>query len=371
MLKGIDKQDLRFMRVALALARRGLGNVWPNPAVGCILTNKGDIVGRGWTQPGGRPHAETEALARAGKASVGSTVYVTLEPCCHHGETAPCTESLIRAGVKRVVLATVDPDPRVAGKGIAQLNASGIETVVGVCESDALELNAGFVSRITRTRPLVQLKIASTMDGRIATSKGESKWITGQQARRRAHLMRAESDAVLIGIGTACTDNPNLTCRIEGMEERSPIRIVIDPRLELPLKSELAISANKKQTWVIAGNDSEEHRLISLKNLGIKIIQVPSNENGHVDLCQVLCNLAENGITRLLIEGGSGIATAFLREVLVDEISWFRASTIMGGDGIPAVLSYGLTELKDIKSFRTISVEKIGKDYLETYRQPK
>ena len=367
---GTNTQDVRFMRIALALARRGLGNVWPNPAVGCILLKDDVIVGRGWTQPGGRPHAETEALARAGQASVGATAFITLEPCCHQGKTPPCTDALISAGVSRVVAAANDPDPRVAGNGIAKLRASGIQTVVGVCESDALELNAGFISRVTRARPLVHLKMASTLDGKIATFRGESKWITGSQARRRVHAMRAEVDAVLVGIGTALTDNPKLTCRLAGMENLSPIRIVLDPRLELPLTSELANSSTENATWLITGLDVDTSRLSLLRGLGIEVIQIASDENGHVDLQKTLSALAKCGITRLLIEGGGQIASAFLRLGLVDRISWFRAATIMGGDGISAVAGYGLSKLKDIQNFQHMSVERIGNDLLETYLQP-
>ena len=358
------------MRIALALARRGLGNVWPNPAVGCIVIKDGVIVGRGWTQPGGRPHAETEALARAGEASVGATAYITLEPCCHQGETPPCTDALIAGGVSRVVAAAYDPDPRVAGKGIAKLRDSGIQTLVGVCESDALELNAGFISRVTQARPLVHLKMASTLDGKIATSRGESKWITGCQARRRVHAMRAEVDAVLVGIGTALIDNPKLTCRLAGMENLSPVRIVLDPRLELPLTSELANSSKNIPTWLITGLGVDARRLFSLQALDIEVIQITSDENGHVDQQKMLSALAKYGITRLLIEGGSEIASAFLRLGLVDRISWFRAATIMGGDGISAVAGYGLSELKDIQNFQHASVERIGNDLLETYLQP-
>ena len=358
------------MRIALALARRGLGNVWPNPAVGCVLIKDDVIVGRGWTQPGGRPHAETEALARAGEASVGATAYVTLEPCCHQGETPPCTDALIVGGVSRVVAATNDPDPRVSGKGIAKLRASGIQTVVGVCESDALELNAGFISRVTQAKPLVHLKIASTLDGKIATSRGESKWITGCHARRRVHAMRAEVDAVLIGIGTALIDNPKLTCRLAGMESLSPTRIVLDPRLELPMTSELVNSCNDIPTWLITGLGADTKRLSLLRGLGIEVIQTASDENGHVDLQKTLSVLAKYGVTRLLIEGGSEIASAFLRLGLVDRVSWFRAATVMGSDGISAVAGYGLSELKDIQNFEHVSVERIGNDLLETYLQP-
>ena len=212
--------DLGHMRAALALARRGLGRVAPNPAVGCILVRDGIVVGRGWTQPGGRPHAETEALRRAGAAAAGAVAYVTLEPCAHHGSTPPCADALIAAGVSRVVVAIEDPDPRVAGRGLARLTAAGISVETGVCADEAGRLNAGFLKRIEHGLPLVTLKLATSLDGKIATHAGESQWITGEDARARGHLLRAQTDAIMIGSGTAQIDNPLLTCRLPGLEDR-------------------------------------------------------------------------------------------------------------------------------------------------------
>ncbi len=216
------------MRAALALARRGLGRVWPNPAVGCVLVRDDHVIGRGWTRAGGRPHAEAEALMRAGEAASGATAYITLEPCAHTGKTPPCAEALIGAGVKRAVIAVEDPDPRVSGKGIEMLKEAGMEVAIGIGEKEAKRLNAGFFSRITRGRPLITLKTATTLDGRIATGTGDSRWITGPGARRRGHMMRAMNDAVLTGIGTVLADDPSLTCRLPGLEDRSPVRIVVD-----------------------------------------------------------------------------------------------------------------------------------------------
>ena len=226
--------DRRYMALALALAERGLGNVWPNPAVGCVLVRDGRIVGRGWTQPGGRPHAETEALARAGDGAQGATCYATLEPCAHHGETGPCADALVQAGIARAVVATEDPDPRVAGRGNARLEAAGIGVTRGCMEEEARALNAGFLSRVEKGRPLVTLKLASTLDGRIATHTGDSRWITGAQARARAHLLRARHDAVMVGAASALADDPALTCRLPGMADASPVRVVIDGSARLP-----------------------------------------------------------------------------------------------------------------------------------------
>jgi len=231
------------MRSALELARRGLGIVAPNPAVGCVLVQGGRVVGRGWTQPGGRPHAETEALRRAGAASRGAVAYVTLEPCCHWGQTPPCTDALVAAGVRRVVVGAEDPDPRVSGRGIERLRAAGIEVELGICAEAAAELAAGFLLRMRAGRPLVTLKLATTLDGRIATHGGESQWITGPLARQRAHALRADHDAIMVGSNTAVVDDPLLTCRLAGLAARSPVRIAVDSRLRVPLTHKLVAGA--------------------------------------------------------------------------------------------------------------------------------
>ncbi|MBT3397327.1 MAG: bifunctional diaminohydroxyphosphoribosylaminopyrimidine deaminase/5-amino-6-(5-phosphoribosylamino)uracil reductase RibD, partial [Alphaproteobacteria bacterium] len=216
------------MRSALALAQRGLGQVWPNPSVGCVLVKDGHPIGRGWTQPGGRPHAETEALARAGDRARGATAYVTLEPCAHHGETPPCAAALVEAGVAKVVVACRDPDTRVNGGGIDALKSAGIDVVEGVLETDAIDLNIGFFTRVQSDRPMVTLKLAASIDGRIATSAGKSKWITGPGARAHGHGLRARHDAVLVGAGTVNADDPELTCRLPGMTGRSPVRVILE-----------------------------------------------------------------------------------------------------------------------------------------------
>ena len=237
--------EISHMHAALTLARRGLGDVWPNPAVGCVLVNGRRVVGRGWTQFGGRPHAETEALRRAGPVSRGATAYISLEPCDHHGETAPCTEALISSGISRAVIAIEDPDTRVCGRGEARLRAAGIAVDMGVCRAAAAEVNAGFLLRVTEGRPLVTLKVATTLDGRIATGSGDSRWITGDAARIVAHRLRAEHDAVIVGSNTALADDPELTCRLPGMERRSPVRIVLDGRLRVPSTAKLVRTAHQ------------------------------------------------------------------------------------------------------------------------------
>src|SRR4051794_21716572 len=246
-----DEDDRRAMSAALALARRGLGNVWPNPAVGCVIVKDGRVVGRGWTQPGGRPHAETEAIARAGEAARGGTAYVTLEPCSHSGRTPPCAEALIAAGVSRVVASIEDPDPRVAGGGLTKLREAGIAVESGLCADQAEEINAGFLRRVRTGRPLVTLKLATSLDGRIATASGESRWITGPAARERTHLLRATHDAILVGTATVLADDPQLTCRLNGLEHRSPVRVALDRNLVIPPAARLVAEAGRVPTWFI------------------------------------------------------------------------------------------------------------------------
>ncbi len=365
------------MRAALSLARRGLGTVWPNPAVGCVLVapdgGAGRIVGRGWTQPGGRPHAEAEALSRAGDGARHATAYVTLEPCSHRGATPPCADALVRAGVARVVVAIEDPDGRVAGRGLARLREAGVRVDLGCCAEEAADLNAGYLMRQRCGRPLVALKLATTLDGRIAVRTGESRWITGEIARRRAHLLRMSHDAVMVGIGTALADDPLLTCRLAGLEDRSPVRIVVDTRLRLPPDSRIVRSARDVPTWMIAvagtfteGKAAARRRLLS--GHGVEVIEAPADADGHPDMRAALRMLGERGITRLLVEGGGGLAAALLRAEAVDRLYWFRTPGIVGGDGIAAVAPYGIGRLSAMRRFERIGVECLGDDVLETYR---
>ncbi|KIL98785.1 Diaminohydroxyphosphoribosylaminopyrimidine deaminase / 5-amino-6-(5-phosphoribosylamino)uracil reductase [Paramagnetospirillum magnetotacticum MS-1] len=359
--------DLGHMRAALALARRGLGTVWPNPAVGCVIVRDGRVVGRGWTQPGGRPHAETEALAMAGRAANGATVYVTLEPCAHHGKTAPCADALIAAGVSRVVVAVQDPDSRVAGKGIDRLRVAGIPVTEGVLHAEASELNAGFFLRINTGRPLVTLKLATTLDGRIATHTGESRWITGEQARAAAHLLRAETDAIMVGSGTALHDDPDLTCRLPGLVERSPVRVVVDGRLRLPLTSRLVSTANEVPTWLLTLEDCDSDRREAYEDAGVDVVEVSPGPDGAVDLELALQALGESGVTRVLVEGGAHLSAALLRAGLVDRMVWFRAPRLMGGDGLPAAVSFGIDHLAQTPHFERVEIRALGDDVMETY----
>lgn len=355
------------MRAALGLARRGLGNVWPNPAVGCVLARDGRVVGRGWTQPGGRPHAETEALGRAGPLARGATAYVSLEPCSHHGKTSPCADALIDAAVARVVVAIEDPDPRVSGRGLARLKAAGIDVDLGICSQEATETNAGFFMLVREGRPLVIWKTATTLDGKIATHTGESQWITGELARERAHLIRAMSDAVAVGVGTAITDDPELTCRLSGLEALSPIRIIFDGRLRLPLTSRLVSTARDMPTWFVTRTDAPEERRDILLRAGVDVILVEPGEGDRPDLRNALQELGNRGITRLLVEGGSQLAAALLRDGLIDRVAWFRAGRIFGGDGLSAVAAFGVEKIVYSPAFERTSLLACGADTLETF----
>jgi len=357
------------MRAAFALARRGLGRTWPNPAVGCILVKDGRVVGRGWTQPGGRPHAETEALARAGALAAGSTAYVSLEPCSHHGKTGPCAEALSKAGIARAVIAIEDPDPRVAGRGLTLLGEQDIAVSLGVGADEAREINAGFLQRLEKNRPLVTLKLAMTLDGRIATHTGESRWITGEPARARAHLLRAQNDAIMVGSGTVLADDPLLNVRLSGLERYSPLRIVLDGRMRLPLTSALVVGAHDTPTWLVTLPGGDKRRRQIYVDCGIEVIEAPAGSDGALDLVQVMGRLAAHGLTRLLVEGGARLAAALLRDKLVNRLAIFRAPSLIGGDGLPATAGFGLERLADMPGFVPMETIELGQDRLETYRQ--
>jgi diaminohydroxyphosphoribosylaminopyrimidine deaminase / 5-amino-6-(5-phosphoribosylamino)uracil reductase len=384
----ISPSDLAHMRAALGLAARGLGRTWPNPAVGCVLVHEDGgserVVGRGWTQPGGRPHAETEALARAGEAARGATAYVTLEPCAHTGKTPPCADALIAAGIGRAVVAVEDPDPRVSGRGLARLREAGIRVDLGVGATEAHELNAGFFLRVREGRPLVSLKLATSLDGRIATQGGESKWITGEAARRRAHLLRAQHDAVMVGTGTAKADDPELTSRLPGLMDRSPVRVVPDRLLVLPNTAKIFKTAALPPTWIVTGPELEppapapvppelarlaERTGAVVKPVTVDMIRVSVDDGGRLSLPETLRALGGRGITRLLVEGGGTLAAGFLRAGLVDRIYWFRAALLIGGEGLPAVAPLGVAQLKNAARFERLDVMPLGDDILETYRR--
>lgn len=356
--------DIHHMKTALALARRGLGTTWPNPSVGCVLVDRaGHVIGRGHTGHGGRPHGETMALSRAGNAAKGCVVYVTLEPCAHHGKTPPCAENLVRAGVSRVVIAAGDPDGRVSGRGVKILENAGIQVDFGVCQTEAEQVNQGFVQSITENRPVVTLKVAASQDGMIA---GASRWITGPESRHRGHLLRASHDAILVGIGTVLADNPSLDCRLPGLAQRSPVRVVVDSRLRIPEDCTLVETAQKNPTWVITTASSGKKYDV-LRNMGVKLINCAADQAGRVDLAMMLRLLSGEGITRLLSEGGAQVNASLIRASLIDRLYWFRSLDMVGGGGLPALASIGLDELAERPDFHLIRTGHTGKDIWQEF----
>ncbi|HTU56594.1 MAG TPA: bifunctional diaminohydroxyphosphoribosylaminopyrimidine deaminase/5-amino-6-(5-phosphoribosylamino)uracil reductase RibD [Acetobacteraceae bacterium] len=354
------------MLAALGLARRGRGVTWPNPPVGCVLVREGSVVGRGATAPGGRPHAETVALAMAGEQARGATAYVTLEPCCHHGATPPCTEALIAAGVARVLAAVRDPDPRVDGEGLARLRAAGIAVEEGMLRAEAEEVAAGFLSRVRNGRPAITLKLAATLDGRIATHEGESRWITGGPARRAAHALRGRHDAVLVGIGTALTDDPELTCRLPGFRSRPLVRIVADSGLRLPLTAKLVATAREAPTWILHREGADAMRAAALEALGLRLFALPAGGIG-IDLAAALAALAAAGLTSVLAEGGAGLAAGLVRADLVDRLVWFHAPALLGADAWPAAAALGIEPLAAMPRFRRLASRAVGEDLMTEF----
>ncbi|TFL17389.1 bifunctional diaminohydroxyphosphoribosylaminopyrimidine deaminase/5-amino-6-(5-phosphoribosylamino)uracil reductase RibD [Jannaschia formosa] len=350
------------MGAALALAARGLGRVWPNPAVGCLIVAGGRVVGRGRTADGGRPHAETVALAQAGAAARGATAYVTLEPCAHHGLTPPCADALIAAGLARVVVALGDPDPRTDGGGLARLRAAGIEVIRGVREAEARDLQAGFLSRVIRGRPMVTLKLATTLDGRIATASGESQWITGPLARAHVHAQRARHDAVMVGAGTARADDPLLTVRGHGAVPQ-PVRIVLSRRLDLPQDSALTRSTAIAPVWMLHGPHAAAERRRALEARGVTCLPLPS-EGGGIDLHAALRLLGARGLTRVYCEGGGTLAAALLQAGLVDRLDCYTAGAAIGAEGIPALGAMGLSALADAPRLELHETRRLGPDVL-------
>ncbi|MDW4551483.1 bifunctional diaminohydroxyphosphoribosylaminopyrimidine deaminase/5-amino-6-(5-phosphoribosylamino)uracil reductase RibD [Defluviimonas sp. D31] len=358
-------RDRRFISLALGLARRGLGRVWPNPAVGCVIASEDRVLGRGWTQPGGRPHAETVALAQAGAAARGATAYVSLEPCAHHGRTPPCAEALIAAGVARVVTALEDPDPRVAGRGHAMLRSAGIKVTAGVMAAEAAALQKGFLSRIRLGRPMVTLKLATSLDGRIATASGESQWITGPEARAKVHAMRAAHDAVLVGAGTARADDPTLTVRGLGVTHQ-PVRIVAARSLDLVADGNLARTAREVPLWLVHGPAAPKARRAHWEAAGARLIECAETPDG-LDPAAILATLGQAGLTRVFCEGGGQLAAALIKADLVDELALFSAGLALGAGGRPAVGALGLTRLAAAPRLRLVSTSTHGPDLLSLW----
>lgn len=361
--------DRRFMQLALALGRRGQGRTWPNPAVGAVIVKDDVIVGRGWTQPGGRPHGEPEALRRAGAAARGATLYVTLEPCSHFGKSPPCADAVIAAGIKRVVTAIEDPNPEVAGQGHARLRAAGITVDVGLCAAEAAFDHAGHFRRIRDKRPHVILKLAVSPDGKIGAAGGQPLAITGEAVRDRVHLLRAQCDAILVGIGTVLADDPQLNCRLPGMAARSPVRVVLDQSLRIPVSGQLVRSARETPLWVVGSELAEAAAATRLGAAGAQIIRVPPRAASGLDLAAVLHALAGKGISRLLVEGGSRVAASFVAAELVDEIWLFRGTEAVGADGVDALDAMPLSKITQSQAYKVHASETFERDTLTIFER--
>ncbi len=347
----------KFMKLALSLAARGLGRTGENPSVGCVIVKGGAVIGRGVTAVGGRPHAEIVALMQAGKTAKGADMYVSLEPCCHFGKSPPCTDAIIKSGIGRVIISNIDPFPEVGGKGIKKLRTTGIEVITGVLEPEGEEVNAGFFKRILENRPYVTLKIAASLDGKTALEDGESKWITGIDARNFGHLLRSQSDAIMTGIGTVLADDPMLDCRLPGLEDRSPLRVIIDSKLRISKKSKIIATAKKIPTVVFTAAPSGKALLKSC----VTIEKIKSSRAG-LDLRAALGNLAGKGINRILVESGGKLAASLLKENLVDEIYWFVAPKIIGGEGLNGIAELGIRKMENVKNFALAETKKLGDD---------
>jgi len=361
-----EADDARFMNLALTLGRRGLGNTWPNPAVGAVVVKDGQIIGRGWTQPGGRPHAETQALKRAGKAARGATLYVTLEPCSHQGKTPPCADAVVRAGIARVVSAAEDPNPEVAGQGHERLRGKNIAVEVGIGAEEARRVHAGHFRRVRDGRPHVLLKLAISSDGKAGAAGRKPVEITGPEARQEVFLLRAQSDAILVGLGTVMADNPSLTSRLSGMRERSPIRVVLDAQLRVPLSMNVVSTARENPTWIFAGPQASAMAEQILRDKGVEVFRVAA-QDGKLDVAEILKVLADRGITRLMVEGGPRVAASFVSADLVDEAVIFHGPNAIGQDGVDALEGLPLGALS--KHLQAVGTESFGPDSAEQFKR--
>lgn len=364
--------DRRLMAAALRHGRRNLGHTFPNPAVGALLVRfeNGEpvIVSRGTTGRGGRPHAERVALDAAGEAARGATLYVTLEPCAHQGLTPPCVDAVIAAGVGRVVTALEDPDPRVAGRGHAALRDAGIPLTTGMLAEEARRAHAGHILRITAGRPHITLKLAVSADGMIGRANGERLMVSGREAFARVQAIRAESDALLVGIGTALVDNPRLNVRMPGLADRSPVRVVLDTRARLPLTSLLVTTAREIPLWVVVGPEAPAEACAALEAAGVRVLHVGGGSGG-TDIEAVFRALGEAGITRILVEGGAKVASALVAAGIADQVILIRAPVVIGADGVRALAGRALSAVERSPRFRLVDEYMLGEDRLLRYEK--
>lgn len=367
-------QDRRFMVLALHVARRILGQTAPNPAVGAIIADEktGEVVARGWTQVSGRPHAEAHALSSAGERARGKTMYVTLEPCSYHGrtyplisKTMPCAEAILAAGIRRVVVATEDPNPEIAGRGVAVLRKAGVAVDIGLCQHEARWVAAGHILRMTMRRPLVQLKVAVSADGLIAPGDGAPVWVTGPEARAYAHLLRAHADAILVGRKTVEDDDPELTCRLPGLANRSPRRVILDPQFRISPTFKMFKTAHRVPIIIFGAPGNAVPGYPG----GVEARQVPVDAAGRLQLDAVLQSLAKDGVTRVLVEGGPTIAGALLVADLADEVIIGRGAESLGAEGRKPFGESGLERLDDAGRWRLTAKRMLGGDTLTTHRR--
>jgi diaminohydroxyphosphoribosylaminopyrimidine deaminase/5-amino-6-(5-phosphoribosylamino)uracil reductase len=359
--------DTRFLSLALSLGRRGMGRTWPNPSVGCVIVKNNQIIGRGTTADGGRPHAEVVALGQAGENAHGATAYVTLEPCAHAGKSPPCSDALIKSGIARVVAAVSDHDPRVDGKGFSALKAAGIDVVTGVMADEATRDHSGFFLSLSEKRPFVTLKMATSFDGRIATVNGQSKWITDVPARRLVHVMRSRHDAVMVGGGTARLDDPSLNVRNLGIDHQ-PVRVVVSRNLDLPDNSILARTAQQTPLWICHGQDAKSAQIQKWQNVGAKLIACDSKD-GMLNLNDAMAGLTSLGLTRIFCEGGGALAASLIKSDLVDALIGFGAGVLIGSEGQPCIGALGLDDLKSAKRWDLEDLQKLGPDIIHKWRR--
>jgi diaminohydroxyphosphoribosylaminopyrimidine deaminase/5-amino-6-(5-phosphoribosylamino)uracil reductase len=355
------KDDTRFMRLALRLARRGAGRTSPNPPVGAVVVARGEVVGRGFHRHAGAPHGEAVALQEAGARARGATLYVSLEPCAHHGRTPPCTEAVIASGVRHVVVGARDPNPHVPGNGIQRLRAAGIEVRSGVLQAECDTLIAAFRKHVTTGRPLVTLKLAASLDGRIATASGDSRWISGADSRRYVHRLRAEHDAILVGAETIIRDDPELTCRVRG--GRNPVRVILDGRLRLPLRARVLTKPAPAATLVITAQPASAVKVRQVRERGVEVVSLAA-QTGRIPITRVMRELGRRDIMSVLIEGGATVAAAALAAGGVDRLLVFFAPTLIGGDGRPMLAGLGVRRMRSALALGPLQVKRFARDIL-------
>jgi len=367
---GPSDEDLRHLRRALALAQRGRGTTHPNPLVGCVIARGGDVIAEGWHERAGGPHAEAVALAGAGERAHGATAYVTLEPCAHHGRTPPCADALVAAGVARVVFASPDPDPRVAGAGEARLRAAGVEVVAGALRDEADALNAAYLTHRRLGRPWVRYKTAMTLDGKIATRTGRSRWITGPEARAMVHRWRHQADAIAVGITTLLQDDPQLTTRLDGEDApgRTARKVVFDAVARTPVSARVfddGPDGAPARVTIVVGPDAPDARTAALEARGARVLRVPALQ-GRPDVSIALRELAggDDPVVELLLEGGGTLAWSFLAAGAIDRVAWFVAPKLVGGRGATPLAGLGVAGMDEAHALQGTQVRRVGDDLL-------